>query len=80
MSSFATVVNIYNRMVAAHNDGIQEAKDAVTGEGADREKALANVDMMDFQGKLALDNLLTQTLSQVSKSENDAAAAIARNI
>jgi hypothetical protein len=80
MSSFAKVVQIYNRMVDAHNGGIEEAKGAVTGEGADREKALANVDMMDFQGKLALDNLLTQTLSQVGKSENDAAAAIARNI
>jgi hypothetical protein len=80
MSSFAKVVQIYNRMVDAHTDGIEEAKAAVTGEGADREKALANVDMMDFQGKLALDNLLTQTLSQVSKSENDASAAIARNI
>ena len=89
MSSIATVVAIIGKMQTAHDNDVERARTEVKakiGEGQGKvtqeeaDKQLAQVDMMDFQGSHAIEQLMLQTMSQVQKKEDETSAAIARNI
>jgi hypothetical protein len=92
MSNISKAVEIFQTMRQAHINDIKNAQDGVKEMTAaaddkdgkqlaiDKEKQLAQIDMMDFQGMMQLEQQLISTMSQVTATEGRTNDAIIKNI